>query len=69
MESLYILIPIAIVFVCVAIAIFFWAVKTGQFEDLDAEGKRILFDEKTTRSQENEAGEAPSKHSDKPSSH
>ena len=45
MESLYILIPIAMLFVAIAVAIFFWAVKSGQFEDLDAEGKRILFDE------------------------
>jgi len=45
-ESLYILIPLAILIVAVAISIFIWAVKSGQFEDLDAEGKRILFDER-----------------------
>ena len=45
MESLYILIPIAIVFVAIAVAVFFWAVRTGQFDDLDAEAQRILFDE------------------------
>lgn len=44
MESLYLLIPIALVLVVLAIGIFFWAVKSGQFEDLDTEGKRILFD-------------------------
>ncbi len=44
MESLYILIPIALIFVALAVAIFFWAVKSGQYDDLDAEGKRILFD-------------------------
>ncbi|WP_075185799.1 cbb3-type cytochrome oxidase assembly protein CcoS [Teredinibacter haidensis] len=44
MESLLILIPIAIVFVIIAIAIFFWAVKSGQYEDLDTEARRILFD-------------------------
>ena len=44
MESLYLLIPIALVLVILAIGIFFWAVKSGQFEDLDTEGKRILFD-------------------------
>ena len=45
MDSLYILIPIAIVFVALAVGVFFWAVKTGQFDDLDTEAKRILFDE------------------------
>jgi cbb3-type cytochrome oxidase maturation protein len=45
MESLYILIPIAIVFVCIAIGIFLWAVKSEQFEDLERQGHNILFDE------------------------
>lgn len=45
MESLYILIPIAIVIVCVAVAIFIWAVKSDQFEDLERQGHNILFDE------------------------
>ena len=46
MESLAILIPIALVFVIIAVGVFFWAVRSGQFDDLDTEGKRILFDEK-----------------------
>lgn len=45
MESLYILIPIAIVLVCVAVAIFLWAVKSDQFEDLERQGHNILLDE------------------------
>jgi len=45
MESLYILIPIAIVIVCVAVAIFLWAVKNDQFEDLERQGHSVLFDE------------------------
>ncbi|WP_117235460.1 cbb3-type cytochrome oxidase assembly protein CcoS [Vibrio maerlii] len=45
MESLYILIPIAIMLVCVAVAIFLWAVKSEQFEDLERQGQNILFDE------------------------
>ncbi len=49
MASLYLLIPIALVFVVVAIKLFFWAVKSGQYDDLDTEGKRILFDEPASR--------------------
>ncbi|MCG9552470.1 cbb3-type cytochrome oxidase assembly protein CcoS [Vibrio sp. Isolate31] len=45
MESLYILIPIAIVLVCIAVGIFLWAVKSEQFEDLERQGHNILFDE------------------------
>ncbi|MCW8330856.1 cbb3-type cytochrome oxidase assembly protein CcoS [Photobacterium sp. SDRW27] len=45
MASLYLLIPIAIVFVCIAVAIFLWAVRSEQFEDLERQGYDILFDE------------------------
>ena len=44
MNSLYILIPIALILVVLAVAVFLWAAKSGQFDDLDTEGKRILFD-------------------------
>ncbi len=45
MESIYILIPIAIVLVCVAVAIFIWAVRSDQFEDIERQGHNILLDE------------------------
>ena len=45
MTVIYYLIPIAIVLIAVAIGIFFWAVKSEQFEDLDRQGSSILFDE------------------------
>lgn len=48
LESLYFLIPIAIFIVAIAVAVFFWAVKSGQYDDLDTEGRRILFDEPDT---------------------
>lgn len=45
MSIIYILIPIAMVFVTIAIMVFFWAVKSNQYDDLDREGINILFDE------------------------
>lgn len=45
MSIIYVLIPIAIIIVAIAIAVFFWAVKTNQFEDLDRQGYSILFDD------------------------
>jgi cbb3-type cytochrome oxidase maturation protein len=45
MSIIYVLIPIAILLVCIAIAVFFWAVKTNQFEDLERHGHSILFDD------------------------
>ena len=69
MASLYLLIPIAIIFVCIAIGIFIWAVKNEQFEDLERQGYDILFDEneseeiheekKTAKSGSSEDGNAP----------
>lgn len=45
MSIIYVLIPIAILLVCIAIAVFFWAVKSDQFEDLERQGHSILFDD------------------------
>lgn len=45
MDSLYILIPIAVVFVAVAISAFLWAVNNRQYDDLDSEAQRILFED------------------------
>ncbi|WP_237054711.1 cbb3-type cytochrome oxidase assembly protein CcoS [Microbulbifer sediminum] len=45
MESLYFLIPIAILFVAAAVKLYFWAVNNGQYDDLETEGRRILFDD------------------------
>ncbi|MBO0216628.1 cbb3-type cytochrome oxidase assembly protein CcoS, partial [Vibrio sp. Vb2880] len=36
---------IAIVLVCVAVAVFLWAVRSDQFEDLERQGHNILLDE------------------------
>ncbi|GAC11910.1 cbb3-type cytochrome oxidase assembly protein CcoS [Paraglaciecola chathamensis] len=45
MSIIYILIPLAIIIVSLAIGIFFWAVKSNQFEDLERHGYSILFDD------------------------
>ncbi len=45
MSIIYVLIPLAIVIILVAIGVFFWAVKSDQFNDLERQGYNILFDE------------------------
>ncbi len=45
MSVIYVLIPIAILFVIIGITVFFWAVRSKQFDDLDKEGFSILFDD------------------------
>ena len=39
------LIPLSLAVVCMVIAVFVWSVKNGQYEDLDKEAQRILFDD------------------------
>jgi cbb3-type cytochrome oxidase maturation protein len=50
-----VLIPIALLFVMIGLAIFFWAVRSKQFDDLDKEGFSILFDDKNTANKSTEA--------------
>tara|TARA_R100000900_G_scaffold63729_1_gene51057 strand:+ start:640 stop:888 length:249 start_codon:yes stop_codon:yes gene_type:complete len=44
-ESLFLLVPIALIFVAIALKVFFWAIKSGQYDNLDTEAHRILFDD------------------------
>lgn len=43
------LIPLALLMGLSGLAAFFWAMKSGQFEDLDGAANRILIDEDETR--------------------
>jgi cbb3-type cytochrome oxidase maturation protein len=45
MSILYLLIPLAAVLVIIAAVFFIWSIKTGQFEDLEGPGFRILMDD------------------------
>ena len=45
MEAIYLLLPVALIIVIAIIAIFFWAVKSDQFEDLEGPAHRIIMDD------------------------
>lgn len=45
MDVLYALVPLSLVLLGLAILIFFWAVRSGQFDDMDSPAHRILFDD------------------------
>lgn len=45
MNILYLLIPLSLLLLGLAVWAFFWAVKHDQFEDLEGPAYRILFDE------------------------
>ena len=42
MDILYLLIPMSVVLMLAVIGVFAWAVQSGQFEELEGEGARIL---------------------------
>jgi cbb3-type cytochrome oxidase maturation protein len=46
MDSLYLLIPLSIVLVLAIGAVLVWSVMSGQFDDLDAEGRRIIDEDR-----------------------
>ncbi len=45
MEIIFLLIPLSLLLVGVAIWAFFWATRSGQFDDLDSPALSILDDE------------------------
>ncbi len=47
MNILYVLIPLALLVLGAAVWAFFWAVGSGQFDDLDSPAMRILLDDDT----------------------
>lgn len=47
MSILYLLIPLALLVLGLAVWAFFWAVGSGQFDDLDTPAVRIIMDDDT----------------------
>lgn len=45
MTGLVFLIPIALLMGLAGLAAFFWAMRSGQFDDMDGAAQRILIDE------------------------
>lgn len=59
MSVIYVLIPIAILLTIVGIYLFFWAVKTEQFDDLEKQGMSILYDDDNTTKNDVEKSAIP----------
>ena len=53
MTIIFVLIPIAVLLTIIGIYLFFWAVKTDQFNDLEKQGMSILFDDETSPQENN----------------
>ena len=48
MDIIYALVPLSILLIGIAVLIFFWAVRAGQFDDMDSPAHKILFDDDET---------------------
>ena len=47
MNILYLLIPLGLILLAAAVAAFFWAVRSGQFDDLDTPAMSVVMDDDT----------------------
>lgn len=45
METIFVLLPLALLIAGIALALFVWAAKSGQFDDLETPAVRMLFDD------------------------
>ncbi len=45
MSVMFVLLPVALAFAAGALAVFLWAIRSGQFDDLDTPPVRMLVDE------------------------
>ncbi len=70
MEILYLLIPLSLVLVGIIVWIFLWAVRSGQFDDMEGPAHQILMDndDPVIAKQEEDSGENTEDDSAKPES-
>jgi len=62
MESLYILVPLSVVLVFLIGAIFWWSLRSGQYDDMEGPAYRMLMDDRDPSSDASrETGDAPVK--------
>lgn len=59
MDSLYLLIPIALLFCIIAIKLLLWAIDNGQYDDLDKEAWRILAEDEAPGDQQTAEQQPP----------
>ena len=45
MTMLYVLIPLAVLLLAVAVWAMLWAIRTGQFDDLESQGWSVVLDD------------------------
>ena len=61
MSILYVMIPLAVVLLAVAVWALLWAIKNGQFDDLETHGWSVVLDDDQKPPPMEETKEKPSK--------
>lgn len=59
MSILYLLIPLGLVLLACAVAAFFWAVRSGQFDDLETPAMSVIMDDDSKPAKENRRTKPP----------
>lgn len=57
MDIIYLLLPVALIIVIIIVAVFYWAVNSDQFEDLEGPAHRILMDDDEVKPQTSTSGD------------
>ncbi|WP_116365183.1 cbb3-type cytochrome oxidase assembly protein CcoS [Parahaliea mediterranea] len=58
MASLYLLIPVALIFCIIAVRLLLWAINNGQYDDLDKEAWRVVMDDDAPQAPRNDNEDA-----------
>jgi cbb3-type cytochrome oxidase maturation protein len=45
MEALFLLIPLSLIFIGAIAAVLYWAIQSGQYDDLEKPGHQVLLDD------------------------
>ena len=48
MDIIFLLIPLSILLIVIIIAVLFWAIRSGQYDDMEGPAHRILMDDDDT---------------------
>lgn len=57
MNALYLTIPLAMLIALGALVVFFWSLKSGQYEDMEGPKYRMLFDDEEENKPASKTGE------------
>ena len=49
MNIIFVLIPLSLLLLAIAVAVFFWAINNKQYDDLDSPAHKIVFDDQENK--------------------